>query len=47
MGSLSGTMGAEAWQDDMMWQLFQAQPSLDWFNSNILDPAVWDLDFPN
>jgi hypothetical protein len=33
----------EPWQDDMMWQLFQAQPSLDWFNSDILDPASWDL----
>lgn len=47
VGSFSGITGAEAWQDDMMWQLFQAQPSLDWFNSDILDPAVWELDFPN
>ncbi|KAL1600483.1 hypothetical protein SLS60_006869 [Paraconiothyrium brasiliense] len=33
----------EPWQDDMMWQLFQAQPSLDWFNSDILDLDSWDL----
>ncbi|KAK7181265.1 hypothetical protein PSPO01_12742 [Paraphaeosphaeria sporulosa] len=37
----------EPWQDDMMWQLFQAQPSLDWFNSDILDPASWDLNLPS
>jgi hypothetical protein len=30
------------WNDDMMWQLFQSQPSLDWFNAEILDP-MWDL----
>lgn len=30
-----------SWNDDMMWQLFQSQPSLDWFNADILDPA-WD-----
>lgn len=29
------------WNDDMMWQLFQSQPSLDWFNADILDP-IWD-----
>lgn len=28
-----------SWNDDMMWQLFQSQPSLDWFNSDILDPT--------
>lgn len=33
----------EPWEDDMMWQLFQAQPSLDWFNSDILDLDSWDL----
>ncbi|KAF2854090.1 putative Zn(II)2Cys6 transcription factor-like protein [Plenodomus tracheiphilus IPT5] len=31
-----------SWNDDMMWQLFQSQPSLDWFNADILDPT-WDL----
>jgi hypothetical protein len=31
------------WDDEMMWQLFQCQPSLDWFDSDILDPAAWDL----
>ncbi|KAF2449912.1 hypothetical protein P171DRAFT_202687 [Karstenula rhodostoma CBS 690.94] len=36
-------LATESWQDDMMWQLLQAQPSLDWFNSDILDPAAWDL----
>jgi hypothetical protein len=40
-------MEREPWQDDMMWQLFQAQPSLDWFNSDILDPASWDLNMPS
>lgn len=33
------------WNDDMMWQLFQSQPSLDWFNADILDPT-WDLNVP-
>jgi hypothetical protein len=31
-----------SWNDDRMWQLFQSQPSLDWFNADILDPG-WDL----
>ena len=30
------------WNDDMMSQLFQFQPSLDWFNADILDPT-WDF----
>lgn len=34
-----------SWNDDMMWQLFQSQPSLDWFNADILDPA-WDVNLP-
>lgn len=33
------------WNDDMMWQLFQSQPSLDWFNADILDPT-WDMGVP-
>ncbi|KAF2628170.1 putative Zn(II)2Cys6 transcription factor-like protein [Macroventuria anomochaeta] len=33
------------WNDDMMWQLFQSQPSLDWFNADILDPT-WDFNVP-
>ncbi|KAH7082247.1 Zn(II)2Cys6 transcription factor-like protein [Paraphoma chrysanthemicola] len=33
-----------SWNDDMMWQLFQSQPSLDWFNADILDPS-WDVNF--
>lgn len=33
------------WNDDMMWQLFQSQPSLDWFNADILDPT-WDFNGP-
>ncbi|KAJ4304688.1 hypothetical protein N0V90_000215 [Kalmusia sp. IMI 367209] len=37
----------ELWNDDMMWQLFQCQPSLDWFNSDILDPGTWDLNLPS
>ena len=36
----------QAWGDGMMWQLFQAQPSLEWFNSEILDPEMWDLNMP-
>ncbi|KAF2824767.1 putative Zn(II)2Cys6 transcription factor-like protein [Ophiobolus disseminans] len=32
-----------SWQDDRMWQLFQSQPSLDWFNADILDPAWGDF----
>ena len=43
----SKEIAGEGWQDDMMWQLFQAQPSLDWFNSDILDPLTWDLSTPN
>lgn len=39
-GSLPST-----WNDDMMWQLFQSQPSLDWFNADILDPT-WDFNVP-
>jgi hypothetical protein len=35
-------MVPSSWNDDMMWQLFQSQPSLDWFNADILDPA-WDI----
>jgi hypothetical protein len=34
-----------SWNDDRMWTLFQSQPSLDWFNAEILDPA-WDLGLP-
>ena len=39
-----GTTGIipSSWNDDMMWQLFQSQPSLDWFNADILDPS-WGL----
>jgi hypothetical protein len=36
---------ASSWNDDRMWQLFQSQPSLDWFNADILDPG-WDLGLP-
>lgn len=36
---------ASTWNDDMMWQLFQSQPSLDWFNADILDPT-WDFNVP-
>jgi hypothetical protein len=27
-----------SWNDQMMTDLFNAQPSLDWFNANVLDP---------
>lgn len=46
--SASGTTDGfltSTWNDDMMWQLFQSQPSLDWFNADILDPT-WDLNVP-
>jgi hypothetical protein len=36
-----------SWQDDRMWQLFQSQPSLDWFNADILDPTWGDIGLPN
>lgn len=36
------SMMPSSWNDDMMWQLFQSQPSLDWFNADILDPS-WGL----
>jgi hypothetical protein len=36
---------ASSWNDDRMWQLFQSQPSLDWFNADIPDPN-WDLGLP-
>jgi hypothetical protein len=29
---------ASSWNDQMMTDLFNAQPSLDWFNANVLDP---------
>ncbi|KAF2001763.1 hypothetical protein P154DRAFT_432372 [Amniculicola lignicola CBS 123094] len=32
--------GLVSWDDDMMWQLFQNQPSLNWFNTNILDSTT-------
>jgi hypothetical protein len=35
-----------SWQDDRMWQLFQSQPSLDWFNADILDPTWGDFGMP-
>lgn len=35
-----------SWQDDRMWQLFQSQPSLDWFNADILDPTWGDFGIP-
>lgn len=38
----AGETMLSSWNDDMMWQLFQSQPSLDWFNADILDP-MWDL----
>jgi hypothetical protein len=36
---------ASSWDDDMMWQLFQSQPSLDWFSAEIPDPLL-DFDLP-
>jgi hypothetical protein len=30
------------WDDDLMKQLFQCQPSLNWLDSDILDSALWD-----
>ena len=41
-GEGTNTMMPSSWNDDMMWQLFQSQPSLDWFNADILDPS-WGL----
>lgn len=36
-----------SWDNEMMSQLFSCQPSLDWFNSDILDPTTWDLNLPS
>jgi hypothetical protein len=55
MNNTDATLGTEIdtsieltpWDDEMMWQLFQCQPSLDWFNSDILDPDSWDLNLPS
>jgi hypothetical protein len=41
----SASFVSSSWNDDMMWQLFQSQPSLDWFNADILDPT-WDVPMP-
>jgi hypothetical protein len=38
-GDVEGFM-ASSWNDDMMWQLFQSQPSLDWFSAEIPDPLL-------
>jgi hypothetical protein len=46
LSSMSGLVegvGSAPWDDEMMSQLFQYQPSLDWFDSEILDPAAWEL----
>lgn len=50
LGSSVGTDNPDGfmpstWNDDMMWQLFQSQPSLDWFNADILDPT-WNYSVP-
>lgn len=37
-GDVDGFL-TSSWNDDMMWQLFQSQPTLDWFNADILDPT--------
>lgn len=34
LGSIYNDAGLSSWNDDMMWQLFQSQPSLDWFNAD-------------
>jgi len=44
-GDVEGFM-ASSWDDDMMWQLFQSQPSLDWFNADIPDPML-DFGLPS
>lgn len=36
------TLPVTSWDDEMMWQLFHYQPSLNWCNSDILDQALWD-----
>jgi hypothetical protein len=35
---------SSSWNTDMMSQLFQSNPSLDWFNAEIPDP--WDFSMP-
>jgi hypothetical protein len=44
-GNSAEALLPSTWNDDMMWQLFQSQPSLDWFNADILDPT-WDFNVP-
>ncbi|KAF2875454.1 putative Zn(II)2Cys6 transcription factor-like protein [Massariosphaeria phaeospora] len=51
MGSfeVADALATSSWDDDSMWQLFQSQPSLDWFNAdipNMLDPSL-DYDINN
>jgi hypothetical protein len=36
-----GNFPISSWNDQMMTDLFNAQPSLDWFNADVLDPN-WD-----
>jgi hypothetical protein len=36
-----GDFSNSSWNDQMMTDLFNAQPSLDWFNADVLDPN-WD-----
>jgi hypothetical protein len=43
MGDTTDGMMPSSWNDDMMWQLFQSQPSLDWFNADILNNNAWDI----
>ncbi|KAF1958424.1 hypothetical protein CC80DRAFT_524542 [Byssothecium circinans] len=44
--AMPGLDAMAPWDDEMMGQLFQFQPSLDWFNSDILDLEGWDLNLP-
>jgi hypothetical protein len=38
VGNGFGGFQTSSWNDQMMTELFNAQPSLDWFNANVLDP---------
>lgn len=39
----SDAMATSSWDDNLMLQLFHCQPSLEWYNAEILDAQSWDF----
>lgn len=35
-----GGEAANSWDNNMMWQLFQTNPSVEWFNSDMLNSGL-------